>query len=94
MSGARLPSLTVEDVKGRAPTDLLSSKLRSIHVATVRKGTLNTEVISFGSGANYALGTGSVDPQCDPAYVEALHGQGILMVCCWPCSPEGLPPPP
>lgn len=36
------------------------------------------DVYSWGAGTNYALGTGSTEPQVAPARVDALHGKHVV----------------
>eukprot|EP00899_Mesostigma_viride_P021858 jgi/Mesvir1/29674/Mv21512-RA.3 len=45
-------------------------------------GGEDTDVFSWGSGTNYALGTGVVAVQCMPGRVDALHGWRVVAVSC------------
>ncbi|KAK4769686.1 hypothetical protein SAY87_030218 [Trapa incisa] len=65
-------SITLEDTKSRTPVDLLSGPISHDSVAT--------EVFSWGSGANYQLGTGNACIQKLPCKVESLHGSLIKFV--------------
>ncbi|CAI0433062.1 unnamed protein product [Linum tenue] len=69
--------ITLEDSKFRTPVDLLSGP-----VAQVLGDECNsaTEVYSWGSGANYQLGTGNSDIQKLPCKVDALHGSVIRLL--------------
>lgn len=61
--------------QGRSPLDHLSSKLSS-YLA----GAAETEVYSWGNGANYQLGSGAVGLQLAPVRLEAFRDVGILAV--------------
>ncbi|XP_043698410.1 uncharacterized protein LOC122649110 [Telopea speciosissima] len=71
-------SLTLEDSKCRTPVDLLSGPVMQAvgngHDAAV------TEVFSWGSGANYQLGTGNAHIQKLPCKVDSLQGSSIKLI--------------
>ncbi|GAV77296.1 RCC1 domain-containing protein/Ank_2 domain-containing protein [Cephalotus follicularis] len=71
-------SVTLEDLKSRTPVDLLSGPV----LQTVGSGhdSVATEVFSWGSGANYQLGTGNEHIQKLPCKVDTLHGSFIKLV--------------
>ncbi|CAK7341477.1 unnamed protein product [Dovyalis caffra] len=71
-------SITLEDCKSRTPVDLLSGPVLQV----IRDGfnSVATEVFSWGSGANYQLGTGNTHIQKLPCKVDALHGSFIKLV--------------
>ncbi|XP_010266637.1 PREDICTED: uncharacterized protein LOC104604113 [Nelumbo nucifera] len=71
-------SLTLEDSKCRYPVDLLSGPVLQV----VENGcdSVVTEVFSWGSGANYQLGTGNAHIQKLPCKVDSLHGTYIKLV--------------
>lgn len=71
-------SLTLEDSKSRTPVDLLSGPLSEV-VGSGRNSVV-TEVYSWGSGANYQLGTGNAHIQKLPCKVDSLHGSLIKLV--------------
>ncbi|GAB2296375.1 hypothetical protein Dimus_030496 [Dionaea muscipula] len=71
-------SITLEDSKSRIPIDLLSgSVLQIIHSS---QSSVSTEVFSWGSGANYQLGTGNAHLQKLPCILDSLHGSFIMMI--------------
>ncbi|XP_044499893.1 uncharacterized protein LOC123221194 isoform X2 [Mangifera indica] len=70
-------SMTLEDCKSRTPVDLLSGPV----LQTVGpEHNSATEVFSWGSGANYQLGTGNAHIQKLPCKVDSLHGSVIKLV--------------
>lgn len=71
-------SITLEDCKSRTPVDLLSGPVLQV----IRDGynSVATEVFSWGSGANYQLGTGNTHIQKLPCKVDALHGSFVKLV--------------
>ncbi|KAJ4826405.1 hypothetical protein Tsubulata_028846 [Turnera subulata] len=71
-------SSTLEDSKLRTPVDLLSGPVSQV----IGDGhtSVATEVFSWGSGANYQLGTGNAHIQKLPCKVDALHGSLIKLV--------------
>ncbi|KAL5547330.1 hypothetical protein UlMin_007017 [Ulmus minor] len=72
-------SITLEDSKSRTPIDLLSGPVSQV-VGTGCSSSVATEVYSWGSGANYQLGTGNEHVQKLPCKVESLHGSLLKMV--------------
>lgn len=66
-------SLTAADWRGRSPLDLLSQDLRC-YLSPTGPG----DVFSWGAGTNYALGTGSTEPQVAPARIDTLHGKRVI----------------
>ncbi|OVA00878.1 Regulator of chromosome condensation [Macleaya cordata] len=71
-------SLTLEDSKSRTPVDLLSGPVSQ--VVGSERNSVAMEVYSWGSGANYQLGTGNAHIQKLPCKVDALQGSYIKMV--------------
>ncbi|PON89592.1 Transmembrane protein [Trema orientale] len=71
-------SITLEDSKYRTPIDLLSGPL--LQVIGSGRNSVVTEVFSWGSGANYQLGTGNAHLQKLPCKVDSLHGSLIKLV--------------
>ncbi|XP_042511641.1 uncharacterized protein LOC122086729 [Macadamia integrifolia] len=71
-------SLTLEDSKCRTPVDLLSGPVMQA-VGNGRNAAV-TEVFSWGSGANYQLGTGNAHIQKLPCKVDSLHGSSIKSI--------------
>ncbi|CAN0913507.1 Inhibitor of Bruton tyrosine kinase [Linum grandiflorum] len=70
-------SISLEDSKFRTPVDLLSGPVAQV----LGDGSNSaTEVLSWGSGANYQLGTGNSDIQKLPCKVDTLHGSLIRLV--------------
>ncbi|CAN1319618.1 Inhibitor of Bruton tyrosine kinase [Linum perenne] len=70
-------SISLEDCKFRTPVDLLSGPVAQV----LGDGSNSaTEVLSWGSGANYQLGTGNSDMQKLPCKVDTLHGSLIRLV--------------
>ncbi|KAF9670228.1 hypothetical protein SADUNF_Sadunf13G0046500 [Salix dunnii] len=70
-------SITLEDCKSCTPVDFLSGPVLQV----IRDGSsVATEVFSWGSGANYQLGTGNTHIQKLPCKVDALHGSFIKLV--------------
>jgi len=65
-------SLTLEDSKYRTPVDLISGPVSQ--VIGMGSDTVSTEVLSWGSGTNYQLGTGNAHIQKLPCKVETLNG--------------------
>ncbi|KAF5184248.1 E3 ubiquitin-protein ligase herc2 [Thalictrum thalictroides] len=68
-------SLTLEDSKRRIPTDLLSGPVLQVNGSDCN--AVLTEVFSWGSGANYQLGTGNAHIQKLPCRVDALQGLSV-----------------
>lgn len=66
-------SLTAPDWRGRSPLDVLSQDLRC-YLSPTGPG----DVFSWGAGTNYALGTGSTEPQVAPARIDTLHGKRVI----------------
>ena len=54
--------------------DLLSHDLKCYLAASGPTG----DVYSWGAGTNYALGTGSTEPQVAPTRIETLHGKRVV----------------
>ncbi|KAF2288172.1 hypothetical protein GH714_004789 [Hevea brasiliensis] len=71
-------SITVEDSKSCMPVDLLSGPV--LQAIGDGHDSVATEVFSWGSGANYQLGTGNAHLQRLPCKVDALHGSFIKLV--------------
>ncbi|KAK9905383.1 hypothetical protein M0R45_000222 [Rubus argutus] len=71
-------SITLEDSKYRTPVDLISGPV--LQVLGSGRSSVTTEVFSWGSGANYQLGTGNAHIQKLPCKVDALHGSLIKFV--------------
>ncbi|KAF3973667.1 hypothetical protein CMV_002936 [Castanea mollissima] len=71
-------SITLEDSKSRTPVDLLSGPV--LQVVGNGLNSVATEVYSWGSGANYQLGTGNEHIQKLPCKVDSLHGSYIKLV--------------
>ncbi|KDP39680.1 hypothetical protein JCGZ_02700 [Jatropha curcas] len=71
-------SITLEDCKSRTPVDLLSGPV--LQAIGDERDSVATEVFSWGSGANYQLGTGNAHLQKLPCKVDALHGSLIKLV--------------
>lgn len=71
-------SITLEDSKSRTPVDLLSGPVSQ--VVSNGLNSVATEVYSWGSGANYQLGTGNEHIQKLPCKVDSLHGSFIKLV--------------
>ncbi|KAK1310145.1 Ultraviolet-B receptor UVR8 [Acorus calamus] len=71
-------SLTLEDSKYRTPVDLLSGPVSQV----VGNGvdSVSTEVYSWGSGANYQLGTGNPHVKKLPGKVDDLQGCCIKII--------------
>ncbi|KAJ9179886.1 hypothetical protein P3X46_008200 [Hevea brasiliensis] len=70
--------ITVEDSKSCTPVDLLSGPV--LQAIGDGHDSVATEVFSWGSGANYQLGTGNAHLQRLPCKVDALHGSFIKLV--------------
>ncbi|KAJ8771751.1 hypothetical protein K2173_026928 [Erythroxylum novogranatense] len=70
-------SILSEDFKYRTPIDLLSGPVLK---AIGEKQDLATEVFSWGSGANFQLGTGNAHIQKLPCKVDTLHGSFVKLV--------------
>ncbi len=66
-------SLAAPDWRGRSPLDLLSHDLKC-YLSPTGPG----DVFSWGAGTNYALGTGSTEPQVAPARIDTLHGKRVV----------------
>ncbi|KAF6169809.1 hypothetical protein GIB67_034201 [Kingdonia uniflora] len=71
-------SFTLEDSKGRTPSDLLSGPV--LQVVGNGRDSVAAEIFSWGSGANYQLGTGFAHIQKLPCKVDTLQGSYIKMV--------------
>ncbi|XP_050370307.1 uncharacterized protein LOC126788363 isoform X2 [Argentina anserina] len=71
-------SITLEDFKYRTPVDLMSGPV--LQVLGSERSSVTTEVFSWGSGANYQLGTGNAHIQKLPCKVDALHDSLIKFV--------------
>ncbi|WOL15295.1 inhibitor of Bruton tyrosine kinase [Canna indica] len=71
-------SLTLEDSKCRIPVDLLSGPVPLTLGNAI--GSDAIEVLSWGSGTNYQLGTGNAHIQKLPCKVDALQGVNIKNV--------------
>ncbi|XP_038725746.1 uncharacterized protein LOC120016866 isoform X2 [Tripterygium wilfordii] len=70
-------SVILEDSKSQIPVDLLSGPV----LQAVGSGqTSATEVFSWGSGANYQLGTGNERIQKLPCKVDSLHGSFVKLI--------------
>ncbi|CAJ2672066.1 unnamed protein product [Trifolium pratense] len=71
-------SITLEDSKSRIPIDLLSGNV--FQVVGNEHSSVATEVFSWGSGANYQLGTGNAHIQKLPCKVDSLNGSIIKLI--------------
>lgn len=71
-------SITLEDCKSRTPVDLLSGPV--LQAVGSGHNSVVTEVFSWGSGANYQLGTGNAHLQKLPCKVDSLHGSVIKLI--------------
>ncbi|XP_021715226.1 uncharacterized protein LOC110683186 [Chenopodium quinoa] len=71
-------SISIEDFKSRTPIDLLSGPLSQI--LGNQHASVTTEVLSWGSGTNYQLGTGNAHIQKLPCKLDALHGSFIKLI--------------
>uniref|UniRef100_A0A803MWB3 RCC1-like domain-containing protein n=1 Tax=Chenopodium quinoa TaxID=63459 RepID=A0A803MWB3_CHEQI len=71
-------SISIEDFKLRTPIDLLSGPLSQI--LGNQHASVTTEVLSWGSGTNYQLGTGNAHIQKLPCKLDALHGSFIKLI--------------
>lgn len=71
-------SITLEDCKSRTPVDLLSGPV--LQAVGSGHNSVSTEVFSWGSGANYQLGTGNAHLQKLPCKVDSLHGSVIKLI--------------
>ncbi|GAB4857216.1 hypothetical protein Ancab_015124 [Ancistrocladus abbreviatus] len=71
-------SITLEDSKFRTPVDLLSGPVSQI-VGNIQS-SVATEVFSWGSGANYQLGTGNAHLQKLPCKLDSLHDSFIKLI--------------
>ncbi|KAF8403441.1 hypothetical protein HHK36_011545 [Tetracentron sinense] len=71
-------SFILEDSKCRTPIDLLSGPVSQ--VVGIGHNSVATEVYSWGSGANYQLGTGNAHIQKLPCKVDSLQGSYIKLV--------------
>ncbi|KAF3441247.1 hypothetical protein FNV43_RR15160 [Rhamnella rubrinervis] len=71
-------SITLEDSKSRTPVDLLSGPV--VQVVGNGNDSVVTDVFSWGSGANFQLGTGNEHVQKLPCKVESLHDSLIKLV--------------
>ncbi|KXZ47089.1 hypothetical protein GPECTOR_38g326 [Gonium pectorale] len=68
-------ALEAPDHKERTPVDLVSAELQRMPVAGTGRCSC---IYSWGSGANYQLGTGSTDFHLTPLRVEALQGHNVV----------------
>ncbi|KAF5725733.1 hypothetical protein HS088_TW23G00460 [Tripterygium wilfordii] len=71
-------STILEDSKYRIPVDLLSGPV--LQAVGSGQNSVATEVFSWGSGANYQLGTGNEHIQKLPCKVDSLHGSFIKLI--------------
>ncbi|KAK7290657.1 hypothetical protein RIF29_05231 [Crotalaria pallida] len=71
-------SITLEDTKSRIPVDLLSGPV--FQVLGNDRNEVATEVFSWGSGANYQLGTGNAHIQKLPCKVDSLNGSIVKQI--------------
>uniref|UniRef100_A0A6P4AWN4 uncharacterized protein LOC107433525 isoform X1 n=1 Tax=Ziziphus jujuba TaxID=326968 RepID=A0A6P4AWN4_ZIZJJ len=71
-------SIMLEDSKSRTPVDLLSGPV--VQVVGNGNNSVATEVFSWGSGANFQLGTGNAHIQKLPCKVESFHGSLMKLV--------------
>nr|KYP72693.1 Inhibitor of Bruton tyrosine kinase [Cajanus cajan] len=71
-------SITLEDSKSRIPVDLFSGSV--FQVLGNEHSSVATEVFSWGSGANYQLGTGNAHIQKLPCKVDSLGGSFIKLI--------------
>ncbi|KAK4770127.1 hypothetical protein SAY87_030659 [Trapa incisa] len=71
-------SIMLEDSKSRTPVDLLSGPVSQ--VIGSENDSVATELFSWGSGANYQLGTANEYVQGLPCKVESLHDSFIKLV--------------
>ncbi|KAE9599647.1 hypothetical protein Lal_00046174 [Lupinus albus] len=71
-------SITLEDPKSRIPVDLISGPV--FQVFGNDRNSVATEVFSWGSGANYQLGTGNAHIQKLPCKVDSLSGSIIKLI--------------
>lgn len=71
-------SILLEDSKSRTPIDLLSGPV--VQVLGNGKNSVKTELLSWGSGVNYQLGTGNAHIQKLPCKVDSLHGVFIKLI--------------
>ncbi|XP_015970983.1 uncharacterized protein LOC107494467 [Arachis duranensis] len=71
-------SITLEDSRSRVPVDLLSGPV--LQVSGNDRKSVATEVFSWGSGANYQLGTGNAHIQKLPCKVDSLNGSFIKLI--------------
>jgi len=69
-------ALDTDDTQGVSPIGLIASTLKG-HLASPYS---RPEVFSWGSGANYQLGTGSTGVALTPCRVEALHEEGVVQI--------------
>ncbi|KAK6944175.1 Regulator of chromosome condensation, RCC1 [Dillenia turbinata] len=71
-------SITIEDSKCRTPIDLLSGPV--LRASGPDCSSVATELFSWGSGANYQLGTGNAHMYKLPCKVDSLHGSFIKLI--------------
>ncbi|KAK6942474.1 Ankyrin repeat [Dillenia turbinata] len=71
-------SITIEDSKCRTPVDLLSGPV--LRVTGTDCSSVATELFSWGSGANYQLGTGNAHMYKLPCKVDSLHGSFMKLI--------------
>ncbi|KAJ7971917.1 ankyrin repeat family protein / regulator of chromosome condensation (RCC1) family protein [Quillaja saponaria] len=71
-------SIALEDTKFRTSIDLLSGPVNQ--VIGNEHNSVSTEVLSWGSGTNYQLGTGNAHIQKLPCKVDSLHGYLIKLI--------------
>lgn len=66
------------DACGRTPLDLLAAEIKPLLQGD--RARLRGELVAWGSGANFQLGTGGVGVQEAPARIEALRGCAVKAV--------------
>lgn len=71
-------SIMLEDSKSRIPVDLLSGSV--FQIFENEHSSVASEVFSWGSGANYQLGTGNAHIQKLPCKVDSLNGSSIKLI--------------
>ena len=73
-------NVSVLDVYGRTPVDLLSRHLMRMYGRDRDKYESQGHVFSWGNGSNYTLGTGSLEVELAPTRVDALHMHDVVYV--------------
>ncbi|KAJ7539741.1 hypothetical protein O6H91_11G107500 [Diphasiastrum complanatum] len=71
-------SLIIEDTKGRTAIDLVSGPVQQA-ITNSKKGGA-TEILGWGNGSNYQLGTGAAGIQRIPCRIDALQGLDVIAV--------------